>query len=102
MRRILQSVKWLWSTSWPAYAASVLASNVLGALALMAFLKFLMPLPAVDEFSSAARERLTMIGVGYLIFAVFAGIVVTGCYSSRCCAGKETPTTTTPTWSEIW
>lgn len=78
MRRILQSVKWLWSTSWPAYAASVLASNVLGALALMAFLKFLMPLPAVDEFSSAARERLTMIGVGYLIFAVFAGIVVTG------------------------
>ena len=35
MRRFAQVMKWLWGTSWPLYAATVLGSNVLGALAIM-------------------------------------------------------------------
>lgn len=76
MSRMWRALKWLWGTSWPLYAALVLGSNVIGALAIMTFIRLLIPLPELSSFSTDV-PHLTAIGVGYLVFAVIVGIVVT-------------------------
>ncbi|PRQ12175.1 adenylate/guanylate cyclase domain-containing protein [Corynebacterium sp. 13CS0277] len=76
MNRFRQGLRWLMGTSWPLYAATVLTSNVLGAVAVMVFLRYAVPLP---EFDDMARDdsRLTVAGIAYLAFALIAGIIVT-------------------------
>ncbi len=76
MSRLLRALKWLWGTSWPLYAALVLGVNVIGALAIMTFVRLLIPMPELDAFSTNIPQ-LTAVGLSYLVFAVVVGIVVT-------------------------
>ncbi|MEZ2121806.1 MULTISPECIES: adenylate/guanylate cyclase domain-containing protein [unclassified Corynebacterium] len=76
MSRVAQIIRWLWGTSWPLYAATVLGSNVLGAVGVMLFLKFLVPLPATSEVTHRA-EYLPVLAVGYLLFAIVVGVIAT-------------------------
>lgn len=76
MSRLLRAFKWLWGTSWPLYAALVLAANLIGALAVMAFIRFLVPMPEVRSFTSEV-PHLEVIGLTYLAFAVVVGVVAT-------------------------
>ena len=76
MSRLLRAFKWLWGTSWPLYAALVLAANLIGALAIMAFIRFLVPMPEVRSFTSEV-PHLEVIGLTYLAFAVIVGVVAT-------------------------
>ncbi|KAA8722307.1 adenylate/guanylate cyclase domain-containing protein [Corynebacterium spheniscorum] len=76
MSRLFRALKWLLGTSWPLYAALVLGSNVIGALAVMGFVRFLIPLPEVDGFEKNV-PHLPWVAGGYLAFAVVVGIIVT-------------------------
>lgn len=76
MRRFAQVMKWLWGTSWPLYAATVLGSNVLGALAIMLFVRYLLPIPEIANFG-ADSNYLRIAGIVYVVLAVFAGVAVT-------------------------
>ncbi|WP_291313335.1 adenylate/guanylate cyclase domain-containing protein [Corynebacterium sp. UBA2622] len=76
MDRIWRGVKWLWGTSWPLYAATVLGTNVFGAIAIMAFIRYLIPVPEVETLS-LADNGMGFVGVAYFIFAVVIGVVVT-------------------------
>lgn len=76
MRRLWRALNWLWGTSWPLYAATVLGSNVLGALAIMLFVRWFIPMPELDSFETDV-PYVTAIGIGYLIFAVLVGAAVT-------------------------
>ena len=76
MRRFAQVMKWLWGTSWPLYAATVLGSNVLGALAIMLFVRYLLPIPEIADFGTDSNY-LRIAGIVYVVLAVFAGVAVT-------------------------
>ncbi|WP_080793133.1 adenylate/guanylate cyclase domain-containing protein [Corynebacterium pacaense] len=76
MSRLLRALKWLWGTSWPLYAATVLGTNVIGALAIMMFVRFLIPLPEHSSFD-ADLSFLPVVGITYVVFAVLVGIAVT-------------------------
>mgnify|MGYP001757881843 CR=1 FL=1 len=51
MERLWHGLKWLWGTSWPLYAATVLGTNVVGALAIMLFVRYFIPVPDVDQLT---------------------------------------------------
>ncbi|GAB3944535.1 adenylate/guanylate cyclase domain-containing protein [Corynebacterium tapiri] len=76
MSRLVRELKWLWSTSWPLYAALVLSCNLIGAVATMLFVRYLLPLrdPATSTLGSV---ELGAIGVSYVVFAIVVGILVT-------------------------
>ena len=76
MSRLLRALKWLWGTSWPLYAATVLGTNVFGALAVMLFVRFLIPQPDASNFN-AEISYLPAVGFAYLAFAIVAGMLVT-------------------------
>ncbi|MBC3186658.1 adenylate/guanylate cyclase domain-containing protein [Corynebacterium sp. zg-331] len=76
MNRLLRALTWLWGTSWPLYAALVLGSNVLGAAAIMFFIRFLIPLPELHDFDSSG-SHLAPIGISYVVFAAVMGIAAT-------------------------
>ena len=44
MDRIWRGFKWLWGTSWPLYALTVLGTNVLGGIAIMTFIRYFIPM----------------------------------------------------------
>ena len=75
MERLWRSLRWVWGTSWPLYAATVLGTNLLGAVGCMLFVRYLIPMPAVAELDLSGQ--LGLIGVIYAAVAVFAGIIVT-------------------------
>ena len=63
-------------TQWPVYAALVLGANLIGAIAIMTFVLYFLPMPEIKDF---AAELPSLMGVAavYLIFAVIIGIAVT-------------------------
>ena len=63
-------------TQWPMYATLVLGSNILGAVAIMTFVVFFLPMPEIKDFTSDV-PHLALIGVLYVSFAVLIGISVT-------------------------
>ena len=75
MDRFFRELRWLWGTSWPLYAATVLGTNLLGATACMLFVRFLIPMPSAAELSLSGR--LGLVGIGYAVVAVLMGAVVT-------------------------
>ncbi|WP_293771896.1 adenylate/guanylate cyclase domain-containing protein [uncultured Corynebacterium sp.] len=75
MNRLLRAAGWLMHTNWPVYAALVLGGNVVGAVAIMLFVRYL-PMPEIDGFA-ATVPHLVMIGLLYLVFAVAVGMFVT-------------------------
>ncbi len=76
MERLLRGLKWLWGTSWPLYATLVLSSNLAGAIAIMLFTRYLLPLPGLDDLA-IGWAHLTVIGVVYVGFAVIIAVVAT-------------------------
>lgn len=76
MDRVWRALKWLSGTSWPLYATTVLGSNVSAAIAIMLFLRFLVPLPGFKDFSSLDGS-LGLIGLIYLFLAILFGAIVT-------------------------
>ena len=75
MERIWRELQWLWGTSWPLYAATVLGTNLLGAVGCMLFVRFLIPMDAVNELG--LNGQLGFIGVLYAAIAVALGVIVT-------------------------
>lgn len=76
MDRIWRGFKWLWGTSWPLYATTVLGTNLFGGIAIMTFIRFFIPMAEVEQLSLTGGG-LGVLGVSYVAFAVLAGIVVT-------------------------
>ncbi|OHR20563.1 adenylate cyclase [Corynebacterium sp. HMSC034A01] len=75
MERFWRDLRWLWGTSWPLYAATVLGTNVIAAIGCMLFVRYLIPMPEVRELGLGGQ--LGAIGVIYAAVAVVLGIVVT-------------------------
>lgn len=90
MKQLLRYLSWAWGTSWPLYAATVLATNVIGATAVATFLRFFIPLPAARELTSPD----TTIASLYLIYfgvAVVAGIAMTLYFFAPVLRWQRTP-----------
>ena len=75
MKRFWRELRWLWGTSWPLYAATVLGTNVIAAIGCMLFVRYLIPMPEVRELGLGGQ--LGAIGVIYAAVAVVLGVVVT-------------------------
>ena len=75
MERFWRELRWLWGTSWPLYAATVLGTNVIAAIGCMLFVRYLIPMPEVHELGLGGQ--LGAIGVIYAAVAVVLGVVVT-------------------------
>ena len=75
MKRFWRELRWLWGTSWPLYAATVLGTNVIAAIGCMLFVRYLIPMPEVRELGLSGQ--LGAIGVIYAAVAVVLGVVVT-------------------------
>lgn len=76
MNRLRHGARWLLRTSWPLYAASVLGTSVIGAVLIMIFIRYFIPMPEVQELT-LQHLGLGAIGVAYLLIAVVLGVVVT-------------------------
>ena len=76
MKRLLRGVRWLMGTQWPIYAALVLGANLVGAIAVMTFVFYFLPMPEIDGLTRQL-PNLFVVGIVYLVFAVLVGIVVT-------------------------
>lgn len=76
MERFWRSFKWLWGTSWPLYAATVLGTNVVGAVAIMLFVRFFIPMREVQQLN-VTDQGLGFIGAAYFGCAILVGIIVT-------------------------
>lgn len=90
MTQFLRYLAWAGKTSWPLYAASVLATNVVGALAVATFLRFLTPLPSAQELTNP-NTTTAMLYLGYFIFAVLAGIALTLVFFAPVLRWQRTP-----------
>ncbi|OEX95830.1 adenylate cyclase [Corynebacterium sp. BCW_4722] len=75
MDRFWRGLKWLRGTSWPLYAATVLGTNLVGAIACMVFIRYFIPMEEVDQLG--LDGQLGLIGIGYAAAAVLVGTVVT-------------------------
>lgn len=75
MKRFWHELRWLWGTSWPLYAATVLGTNLLAAIGSMLFVRYLIPMPEVRELGLSGQ--LGAVGVIYGAVAVVLGVVVT-------------------------
>ena len=71
----MSRLKWLLRTSWPLYTASVLVSNVVGAVAITLFVSMLVPLPELSQFNDLGH--LPAVVIGYAVFAAIVGTVGT-------------------------
>ncbi|AWB83236.1 adenylate/guanylate cyclase domain-containing protein [Corynebacterium liangguodongii] len=76
MDGIWRSFKWLWGTSWPLYAATVLGTNVFGAIAIMTYVRYFIPMAEVKQLS-VTGGGLGVLGISYFAFAIVVGIIVT-------------------------
>ncbi|MDN5741594.1 adenylate/guanylate cyclase domain-containing protein [Corynebacterium casei] len=76
MSRVMRGFSWLMSTSWPTYAAIVLGTNIVGAIAIMTFVIFFLPMPEIHAFTTDF-DNLFVIGAAYVIFAVLVGMAAT-------------------------
>lgn len=76
MTQFLRYIAWASKTAWPLYAASVLVTNVVGALGVATFLRFLIPL---DEAQALTNPNTTTAALylGYFLFAIIAGVTMT-------------------------
>ena len=63
-------------TQWPVYAALVLGANIVGAIAVMTFVFYFLPMPEIDGLTKQL-PNLVMVGALYLVFAVIVGMIVT-------------------------
>ena len=52
MNRLLRGARWLMGTQWPVYAALVLGANLIGAIAIMTFVLYFLPMPEIKDFAA--------------------------------------------------
>ena len=76
MNRLLRGFTWLMGTNWPVYAAAIVGVNTIGAVAVMSFVRWLLPIAEIREFTSDI-PHLWAVGVAYVVFAVIVGSLVT-------------------------
>ncbi|AKK10221.1 adenylate/guanylate cyclase domain-containing protein [Corynebacterium uterequi] len=69
MNRYWRAVRWLMRTSWPLYAALVMSSNLTGAIFIMVFIRFILPLPGLDNIT-IGWPAVSIIGMVYVGFAL--------------------------------
>lgn len=75
MRRIGRYLRWLLTTSWPAYAAGVFLANLAGAVGLAGLL-FLLPTQELTGTENISTPAIIML-VTYLVLAMISGMVLT-------------------------
>ncbi len=95
MKKLGQYIKWAWGTTWPLYALSVLIVNVVGALALATFLRFLVPLGGAQELVSVTTTTATLYGL-YFVIALVAGISMTLYFFAPVLRWQRNPTASDP------
>nr|WP_231375909.1 adenylate/guanylate cyclase domain-containing protein [Corynebacterium aquatimens] len=71
----MRDLRWLWSTPWPLYAAVLLFTNVVGAVAIMYYVRFLIPMPEASLLGDVA-VGVSEVGIIYLFVAVVLGGLV--------------------------
>ncbi|WKD58588.1 adenylate/guanylate cyclase domain-containing protein [Corynebacterium caspium] len=76
MHRLARTISWIWGTSWPRYALWVLSSNLIGAAAILLFIRYLIPIPGLDSLD-IDLVHWRAVGLIYIAFAVIIGILAT-------------------------
>ncbi|MGP9722648.1 adenylate/guanylate cyclase domain-containing protein [Corynebacterium sp. AOP40-9SA-29] len=76
MQKLGQYIKWAWGTTWPLYALTVFLVNVVGALGVASFLRFLVPLGGAAELTTLNTTTATLYTM-YFIIALVVGIGAT-------------------------
>jgi len=76
MTQFLRYLAWAGKTAWPLYAASVLTTNVIGALGVATFLRFLIPLDEAQALTNPDTITAALY-LGYFLFAIIAGVTAT-------------------------
>ncbi len=74
MERWVKLLRWLWATPWPVYALTMMQANIIGAVFVFAFLRFVLPL---DRFLELGEFRFVnqYLFIGYLVLAFVGGVV---------------------------
>ncbi|MCS4490333.1 adenylate/guanylate cyclase domain-containing protein [Corynebacterium sp. ES2794-CONJ1] len=75
MEKMWGFVSWLAKTSWPLYTATIISSNLLAAIGIMAFVNVLLPVDSFDILAQA--PHMEPIGSLLLITAVTTGTIAT-------------------------
>lgn len=76
MNRFLRGLKWIWSTSWPLYALFVLGTNLMWAVGVMLFIRYLIPSPQVRDIR-VTTPAFTIVGTIYVVLAAIAATIAT-------------------------
>ncbi|HMT49052.1 MAG TPA: adenylate/guanylate cyclase domain-containing protein, partial [Dietzia sp.] len=74
MKRWVRLFRWLWATPWPVYALTMVQANIIGAVFVFAFLRFVLPMDRfldLDEF----RFLNQYLFIGYLVLAFVGGVI---------------------------
>ena len=74
MENWVRLFRWLWATPWPVYALTMVQANIIGAVFVFAFLRFVLPLDSfldLDEF----RFLNQYLFIGYLVLAFIGGVI---------------------------
>ena len=74
MQKMWQAIRWLAGSLWPLYTATILGSNIVAALGIILFLKFLVPLP--DFYRLSAASSLSTIAGWYMVAATIISTVI--------------------------
>ena len=74
MERWVRLFKWLWATPWPVYALTMVQANIIGAVFVFAFLRFVLPM---DHFLDLEEFRFLnqYLFIGYLVLAFIGGVI---------------------------
>ncbi|MCS4535588.1 adenylate/guanylate cyclase domain-containing protein [Corynebacterium sp. HS2168-gen11] len=75
MQKFWRSLRWLLQSSWPAYVATILGTNIVAAIGVMLFVKYLLPLKSFSVFTT--HPGFAALGWYYLVAASLSGIVLT-------------------------
>lgn len=73
-----RAARWLAHTSWPLYAATVLGSNLVGAVGIYLFLKHLVPMSEFADLGAPDHSALSTVALAYIAAAIVVGAVATG------------------------
>ncbi|WP_216694441.1 adenylate/guanylate cyclase domain-containing protein [Dietzia psychralcaliphila] len=74
MERWVRLFRWLWATPWPVYALTMVQANIIGAVFVFAFLRFVLPM---DRFLDLDQFRFLnqYLFIGYLVLAFIGGVI---------------------------
>lgn len=76
MQKLWKELKWLSSTVWPLYAASIFVCNAIGAALVALFLGVLLPIKALAGLSEVPPAIMVAL-IAYFVLALVSGIATT-------------------------